>query len=85
MKDCILKLYRSAANVSADWVALEGDYGPGLSIWGADDPYSSPDFGRKLGERTGAKVVTLEGCNHWWPHQRPKEVAALLEELWASA
>jgi pimeloyl-ACP methyl ester carboxylesterase len=85
MKDCILKLYRSAANVSDDWDELHGDFGPGLVIWGADDPYSSPDFGRKLAERTGAKSVTLEGCNHWWPHEHPKEVAGLLEELWASA
>ena len=85
MKDCILKLYRSAKNVSTDWQALEGDYGPGLVIWGADDPYSSPDFGSRIAGRTGAKSVTLEGCQHWWPSERPKEVAALLEELWASA
>ena len=84
MKDCILKLYRSATNVSQDWDELHGDFGPGLVIWGADDPYSSPDFGRKLAERTGAKSVTLERCNHWWPHERPKEVAGLLEELWAT-
>jgi pimeloyl-ACP methyl ester carboxylesterase len=85
MKDCILKLYRSAKDVSHDWPPLEGDYGPGLSIWGAEDPYSSPEFGRKIAQRTGARSVTLEGCKHWWPVERPKEVAALLEELWAGA
>jgi pimeloyl-ACP methyl ester carboxylesterase len=85
MKDCILRLYRSATNVSNDWPALDNKELPGLVLWGADDPYCPVPFAQRLGDRTGAKVVVFENCSHWWPHQRPKEVAALLEELWATA
>lgn len=85
MKDCVLKLYRSAKDVSATWPMLDNKDLPGLVLWGAGDPYCPAGFAQRLGDRTGAKVVVFEDTSHWWPTQRPKEVAALLEELWASA
>lgn len=83
MKTCILALYRSAVHIGAEWPPLSAPCPPGLVIWGADDPYCAVDFGWRLAERTGAKCVALEGCGHWWPHQRSAEVAALLNEHWA--
>ncbi|MEX1253430.1 MAG: alpha/beta fold hydrolase [Dehalococcoidia bacterium] len=83
MKSSILALYRSATHVSSDWAPLALSAPPGLVLWGADDPYAGPEFGKRLAERTGAKFVAFEGCGHWWPYQRPAEVATLLEEYWA--
>jgi pimeloyl-ACP methyl ester carboxylesterase len=83
MKDCILKLYRSATKVAEDWTPLSAPVPPGLVIFGADDPYVPPRYGERLAERTGAKFVSFEGCSHWWPHQRAAEAAALLNEHWA--
>lgn len=83
MKDCVLKLYRSATKVAEDWPPLISPALPGLVIFGADDPYVPPVFGQHLAERTGAKFVSFENCSHWWPHQRAAEAAALLNEHWA--
>jgi len=84
MKSCILKLYRSAINVGAEWRELSAPVPPGLVIFGVGDPYVAPRFGERLAERTGAKFVSFEGCSHWWPHQRAAEAAALLNEHWAA-
>lgn len=83
MKSSILTLYRSAMRVAEDWPPLTSSPAPGLVIWGNDDPYVGPEFGRRLAERTGATFVGFEGCGHWWPYRRAAEVAALLEEHWA--
>jgi pimeloyl-ACP methyl ester carboxylesterase len=82
MKDCILKLYRSATKVAEDWTPLSAPVPPGLVIFGANDLYVPPRYGERLAERTGAKFVAFENCSHWWPHQRPAEAAALLNEHW---
>jgi pimeloyl-ACP methyl ester carboxylesterase len=86
MKQCILKLYRSAVKVGSEW---EGDLGkisaPGLVLWGENDPYASSKFGARLAKRTGAKFVSFPGCSHWWQLLRPAEVAVELESLWTAA
>jgi pimeloyl-ACP methyl ester carboxylesterase len=85
MKDCILKLYRSAVTVGAEWEADTSKLPKrGLVLWGADDPYVEVRFAHRMAERTGAELLVFEGCGHWWPQQRPAEAAAALERLWAS-
>ena len=84
MKRCILTLYRSAVEVGRQWGPdLDRLSGPGLLLWGENDPYAGPQWGRRLAERTGARLVTFPGGSHWWPLERPDEVAAELERLWA--
>jgi pimeloyl-ACP methyl ester carboxylesterase len=84
MKDCILKLYRSAVDFMHEWDAdLPNMPKGGLMIWGAGDPYMPVAIAEKMAARVGARVVSLPDTNHWWPAQRPAEVAALLEEHWA--
>jgi pimeloyl-ACP methyl ester carboxylesterase len=83
MKTCILALYRSAIRVAEDWTPLAAPVPPGLVIWGGDDPYASVDYGRRLAERTGATFAPLDGCRHWWPHERAADVAVLLSQHWA--
>jgi pimeloyl-ACP methyl ester carboxylesterase len=83
MKTSILALYRSAMQVAVDWPPLASSDRPGLALSGADDPYVPPPYMERLAERTGAKCVVFEKCSHWWPQQRPAEVAALLTEHWS--
>jgi pimeloyl-ACP methyl ester carboxylesterase len=84
MKDCILKLYRSAVNVGAEWYPdLKNIPAGGLLIWGVDDPYMAISYAEKLTEYTGAHLHRLEGVGHWWPLQAPAEAAAALEQHWA--
>jgi pimeloyl-ACP methyl ester carboxylesterase len=84
MKQCILKLYRSAINLGAEWQDdLKKINRPGLILWGEQDPYASIDFGRRLAEQSNAKFIALD-CSHWWQLQQPDEVAAQLENLLAS-
>ena len=83
MKRCILALYRSAVHAGAEWAAdLSRVTAPGLVLWGTNDPYAEPHFGRRLAERTGARFVELP-CSHWWPLERPDDVARELRWIWA--
>lgn len=84
MKGAILKLYRSATDVSHEWAQV-ADRPGGLVLWGADDPYAVVEMGRRLAARNGAKIIEFAGCGHWWPLQRPAETAAALEQHWAEA
>ena len=85
MKDCILKLYRSATEVGKEWQPdSESIDRPGLLIWGRKDPYMPVDFARKMAERTGARLLVFEDASHWWPLEKPAEAASALEEFWAS-
>ena len=83
MKDCILRLYRSAVNVGAEW---EDDVArirrPALVLWSRDDPYVAPRFAERLAARVRGELVLFEGCGHWWPFERPAEAAAALERFW---
>jgi pimeloyl-ACP methyl ester carboxylesterase len=83
MKRCILRLYRSAVDVGREWAPdLVRMPAPGLVLWGANDPYADATWGRRLAERTGARLVVYAGCSHWWQLERPEEVAAELRALW---
>jgi pimeloyl-ACP methyl ester carboxylesterase len=83
MKRCILRLYRSAVSVGEQWGPdLARVASPGLVLWGDRDPYAAPTWGERLARRTGAPLVSFPGCSHWWPLERPAEVAALLTRHW---
>jgi pimeloyl-ACP methyl ester carboxylesterase len=85
MKDCILRLYRSAVNVGAEWQdGLDQIRAPGLIIWGEDDPFVAPVFGQRLAQRVRARFVGFKDCGHWWQCQRPADVARELQTFWAT-
>lgn len=85
MRAAILALYRSAVTVGAEWQpAVEANSVPAMALWAADDPYVPARYGSRLAERVNGRFVLLEDCGHWWPLQRPAEVAAALEDFWAS-
>ena len=86
MKDCILRLYRSAAGVSREWGPdMERAPAGPLLLWGGDDPFVPARFADRLAQRCGGETVVFEGCGHWWPLERPGETATALERHWASA
>jgi pimeloyl-ACP methyl ester carboxylesterase len=83
MKECILRLYRSARHLGDDW---EDDLvritPPVLVLWSRDDPFVPSRFAERLAARVRGEHVFLEGCGHWWPLERPAEAAAALERFW---
>jgi pimeloyl-ACP methyl ester carboxylesterase len=82
MKQAMLRLYRSATNIGAEWHAdVDAITSPGLVIWGAEDPFVPVRFGERLAQRVGAELLVFEQCGHWWPSQRPIEAARALERL----
>jgi pimeloyl-ACP methyl ester carboxylesterase len=85
MKQCILRLYRSATTVGDEWHDdVDAIERPGLVLWGRDDPYVASEFGERLAERTGARCVIFEDTAHWWPVTRAADAARELEQLWSS-
>jgi pimeloyl-ACP methyl ester carboxylesterase len=83
-KDTILKLYRSAVHVGAEWQPdLERLDLPAMVIWGRTDPYVPLEWAERLAERMTAELVVLE-CGHWWPYERPRETADALLQLWSA-
>ncbi|MFI6876149.1 alpha/beta fold hydrolase [Streptomyces sp. NPDC050400] len=85
MKDSVLKLYRSAVTMGAEWEpGLKAVSAPCLVFWGALDPACQIEFGRKLGASLHASSVVEMDCNHWPVLQRPAEVAELLEGHWSA-
>ncbi|MFI1566481.1 hypothetical protein ACH4ZX_26085 [Streptomyces sp. NPDC020490] len=85
MKDSILRLYRSALTVGAEWEPAPARVSaPCMVFWGALDPACQIEFGRELGRALHApKIVELD-CNHWTVLQRPAEVAAAPEAHWGA-
>lgn len=84
-KDSILKIYRSAVEIGAEWQPdLERLELPAMVIWGRTDPYVPLEFGERLAERMKGELVVLE-CGHWWPFERPEETAEALLRHWSAA
>jgi len=83
MKDCILKLYRSATNVGTEWEPdlVHAAARPSLIIWGKDDPYVPVVYGERLAQRVAGELVVLDS-RHWWPVERPAEAAAAMTDFW---
>jgi len=83
MKRAILALYRSGRTVFGEWAPdLVGARVPGLVLWGAHDPYAGPAYGARIGDATGAAVLSFPECGHWWQVERPHEAAAAILAFW---
>lgn len=85
MKDSILKLYRSAETVGAEWEPDLADVSaPSLVFWGALDPACPVEFGEKLAAAVRASRFLILDSSHWTVLQKPAEVAAALEAHWSA-
>jgi len=84
MKDCILRLYRSAVDVGKEWGPdLANAPSKALIIYGADDPFVPASFAQRAADASGGEALVLDGCGHWWPLERPGEVAAAIRDFWS--
>jgi pimeloyl-ACP methyl ester carboxylesterase len=85
MADSILRLYRSATDIAAEWSPAFVDIpAPGMALVASDEPFVPEDTIREAAERSGARVGELGGVGHWWMLQDPWASATLLEEFWGS-
>ncbi|MDN5919313.1 MAG: alpha/beta fold hydrolase [Pseudonocardia sp.] len=88
MGECVLTLYRSAAQpVVARRGAELGKAAvrPGLSLLVTEDHMVGTDpQRRRAAERAGARTVVLEGLGHWWMTQDPQRGADALTRFWDS-
>jgi pimeloyl-ACP methyl ester carboxylesterase len=84
MGRAILGLYRSAVRIGVEW-------GPGIDKWRAkglvvsalQDSFRKPELAVDLARRTGAEILELPECGHWWMQQEPELVAAALHRFWS--
>ena len=88
MGRCILSLYRSAVQpamrILGDQVA-DAERRPGMLIHATDDPFVPPAMAFDVAARTGARILTLPGLQHWWMFEDPQAAARGLVDFWATA
>lgn len=86
MQACILRLYRSAVTMGAEWQpGLAAFRAPALVLWGARDPSCPVAFADRLAEAVRARRVLKLDAGHWFPVQHPDLIAAALRDHWRSA
>lgn len=87
MKGCILRLYRSAVTLGAEWEpGLADIHAPGLVLWGERDQSCPVAFADRLGrDAHAARVLTFADCGHWWQVTRADETADALLTHWQHA
>jgi pimeloyl-ACP methyl ester carboxylesterase len=85
MTDAVLRLYRSAVNIKDEWNPGQRlRERPGVLLSGRDDPYATPEGGRRAAEAAGAPVREIDG-KHWAIFEHPDDTARELHALWSSA
>ena len=85
MGAAILALYRSAITAGAEWDPQVGAMPPRPAVvfHGADDDFVDLGTAQRIAERLGARLVTFDGCGHWWNWDEAAHTAAILTDLWA--
>jgi len=84
MKECMLRLYRSAVTVGAEWQAdLKNASCPSMVLWGAKDHACPVAFADLLAADLKATRVVKLDTGHWFELEKPEDVATALEEHWA--
>ncbi|MFF3659403.1 alpha/beta fold hydrolase [Streptomyces olivochromogenes] len=85
MKDSILRLYRSAVHVWADWEPGLADItSPSLVFWGTDDQIEPVERADAVAKSVKATTVVRLDSGHWTPLQQPRALAAALTRHWES-
>lgn len=84
MRQAILRLYRSAVHVGAEWGSdLRALPKRGLVWWGADDPFVDLATAERFCARWGVPLTVERGAGHWACAERPEAFAAALRTHWA--
>ena len=86
MGECVLSLYRSAAQPALARAGARLDRAavrPGLSLLATEDHMVGTDpQRRRAAERAGARTEVLEGLGHWWMTEDPQRGADALTRFW---
>jgi pimeloyl-ACP methyl ester carboxylesterase len=83
MGDAMLGLYRSAREIGTLWgPGIDAIAAPGLVIEATRDPFRGPGEVRRLADRLGAALVTLD-AGHFWMLEAPEGVARALDAFWS--
>ena len=83
MSRCILRLYRSALNVGREWQpGLASITAPTLLLHGLNNKPIPPSCAEALARDIHARETVLLEAGHWYPLQRPREMAAALQTFW---
>ncbi|MEX2292905.1 MAG: alpha/beta hydrolase [Acidimicrobiales bacterium] len=83
MGAAILVLYRSAVDVGNEWgPGIDDIRSRGLVVASMLDPFRNTDRARRLAKRTGADIVELPDCGHFWMLEQPERCAQILTEHW---
>jgi pimeloyl-ACP methyl ester carboxylesterase len=83
--------YRQVAQFDERYTRkIEPRYGeirtPTLVIWGEEDAWLAPEFGRRLVEAIpAARLTTVPNAGHFVPEDRPDDVARALARFFSSA
>ena len=86
MKECILRLYRSAVHLGTEWEpGLAQVTAPALVFWGREDQPTPVTFADELGKALHAKRILKVQSNHYTILQQPEEIASALHEHWVAA
>ncbi len=85
MDAAILKLYRSATDITRRWGpdAEAAGASPGLVLHGEHDPFLDEEACARVVARIGAEHDVLTSAGHWWCLEDPKAAAARLERFWS--
>jgi pimeloyl-ACP methyl ester carboxylesterase len=88
MGECILRLYRSAAQPAMAELGAGLDAAaarPGLAVMPSEDHMVGTEEQRnRAAARAGARVEVLDGLGHWWMTQDPDRGARVLAGFWKS-
>jgi pimeloyl-ACP methyl ester carboxylesterase len=88
MGDCILRLYRDAAQPAMARLGRNLERAaarPGLSIMASEDHLAGTDEQRRRAStRAGAEIAGLKGLGHWWFTQDPQRGAEILNRFWSA-
>ena len=83
-RQAILRLYRSAPESKLEelGVDLHRLKAPTLLLWGQDDPYIKPEYGRRWAERApNASLEEVEAAGHWPWLDRPELIERAVQFL----
>lgn len=83
MGAAILVLYRSAVDVGNEWgPGIDDIRSRGLIVASMLDPFRDTERARRLASRTGADMVELPDCGHFWMLEQSERCAQILTEHW---
>lgn len=85
MGDAILRLYRSAVAIGAEWgPGIDSIAVPAMVVEATDDTFRAEGACGRLAERLGGQLTVLDGHGHWWMVSDPDRAASAIANFWSS-